>query len=349
MGLEDMRVDLPLFDEVENGSVTVPTGDEKPVLTYLGEASAWDVWVEAPATWRAASVELRVYVRLGTQSALIKTVKFSEAPGLVGSMINTILCSVRGRPCTSIELRVYQTTGGTLTGGKLRMQTWTGGEVPVTSSPARWDATTIRGLGSSGNVVIEPVGGVLNVNVANQLGTSTNPVHVRPFRRGASLSATTSVIAIPATDGARKTLGVLWSAKSRGRDAELVRVSVSFLGDATGVVSFHMSSFTAEDAGSSPRTPVPWDSEVGVPSDSCEVYDTMTGLTNVDNVGDLFASVLPAPPSATILWDAAATGQELMLRSDDSGEGLEIWSLNETGLGKATSAIVTFHWIELGV
>lgn len=340
MRTEDMPVEVPPVDFVESDPATVPNNAETTVLTYLGDVSAWDVWVDAPAAWRGASVLLRVYIRLGGQSVLFKTINFSESPGV--GQISTILCSVRGRPCSAIELKVFHTVGSTLSAGNFKIQAWTGAEPPpVTSSPARLDATTIRGLGSGGSVLIQPTG-TLQVALGD-FGTDENPIVTRTTRAGRALSAATVTTSISATPAHVRTLGILWSALTHGGDAELLRVTMFPVDVTTGLVSLRVAFVLNVTSLPTAVTPAQWDLTASAPTNPAAVYASGTIGTRKP---DLFVGGVDLSRPSAVTWTPSTTGQRLLLH-ESTAEGIEIRSVNESGLGKAISVIVTFEWVEL--
>lgn len=140
---------------VESEPIGLNDTSEVVVASDAGAFSCADVWVNVPETW-LTRVTVRLYARLGAARVLLRQVALSNVGVTIGTDTSRsgVAISVRGRPCTGLEVTCQASDGTALTNGLVYLQAWHaltepsssgGAPVPEVPTPLPLTAATLVG------------------------------------------------------------------------------------------------------------------------------------------------------------------------------------------------------------
>lgn len=328
-----MRIDsepggAALVETIESGPRTVANNTETVVIARIGDATAWDVYIDVPAAWIATTVTMKIYGRSGGERKEIASFALSSAAA-PGVAFAGDICAIRGVPVTAIEVAIHQTSGLPLSDGKLRLRAWTGDEQRLVAP-----APKLQWLKSAP---------VRLFDGTNEVGTSALPLGTRATRPGRTYSATTTTTSTGTSTGTVNQ-AILWAGNSPSNGAEIVRVSISHAGgepNAGGQLSFVVGSIGSVTSPTSAKTTVSWNG--AAPANAWTLYGAATiGTTN----GDLFGAVVDPLQASVVVWEPGADQAFLLPKGE--AVGIVVRSIvGGAGLKTSSQVVVSVQWVEL--
>lgn len=104
---------------IDSGDVTATNASEQTIATWSGDVSACDVWLKtAEAAW-VESASIALYGMVGSAKTLLGRARISGSSVLHrDGVYSGLVLSVRGVPCTSLELTIAGRAAGPITGGR---------------------------------------------------------------------------------------------------------------------------------------------------------------------------------------------------------------------------------------
>lgn len=135
---------------VDSGDVTAASASEQTIATWSGEAAACDVWLKTAEVAWVESATVSLYGMVGPAKALLGRARISGSSVLHrDGVYSGLVLSVRGVPCTSLELTVSGHAAGPIAGGRFFMHVFpasrdSGAETKREPSPY----STIQTLGA---------------------------------------------------------------------------------------------------------------------------------------------------------------------------------------------------------
>jgi hypothetical protein len=340
----------------ESGTVNMLSSDPaKVVVSAVGSYSCCDVYLSRPI---GTNLEygVKLYGRVGDARVLLASINTNDIPYTAeGAREGAIACSVRGRPCSALEVEFVP--ADEILGIQVFLQAWhadippeaiNGPErvvgvkqgAPATAS-GRWPVYLSTGSAAQG-AVNTPLFTRLSDGTAAQ-GTPANPLSTRATRDSAKTFGVVGGALTGATSGTTS-IGYLWKQGGAAR-VEIQRIVVSYLaGGGSGNFAIR-GAHIGPEAGSGSFT-----SGTIVSFDRADTSPAAVfkwGHTGAQNrQADLFVATGLASQSDNFVWSAEAHGKPIVLRPSVN-EGFEVRAVMGGSLTAGMTFNVTFHWIEI--
>lgn len=349
----------------ESGTVDMLSSDPaKVVVSAIGSYSCADVWVSRPAGTSTRHM-LNLFGRVGDARVLLASIDPSELTYTTDdAREGAIALSVRGRPCSALEVEVDP--GDAVSGVQVFLQAWhadippeaiTGPEraVTVEQGQAATDGGRWPVYLSTGSVAQGAVNTPLFVRLSDgtaALGSTANPIRsdrartaYPTFSVGSDRVLTVST-AIAA--GNAVSLGTLWHPSANTKRVELRRVVVSYFGANTaGVIRLRGARLTGVTAPSGGIGITPLAHDISdLPSSPAVTFMVNASSVPGRSLTDFFMAMIKTS-EGTFEWSAGEDGKPIVLRASQS-EGFEVRAHVETQLVTNPMTFgVYVQWIEI--